>query len=89
MSPEVQAFLRKDPHQITSRIDALLASALPELSDKVRQARYLMFWILVVQGFSGLNYMATTAFGDVRPDERDGFMAFFDYVVGGMAGPAT
>ena len=89
MSTEEQALLHKDPHQITARIDALLAVALPELSDKVRQARYLMFWILVVQGFSGLSYLATTSFGDVRPDEQDGFMAFFDYIVGGMAGPSS
>jgi len=89
MSPEVQTLLHKDPHQITARLDALLASALPELSDKARGARYLMFWISVVQGFSGMNYLATTALGDVRPLESDGFMGFFDYVVGGMAGPAN
>jgi len=87
MSSDIQRILNRDPQRIAHRLDALLANALPELPDHIRRVRYLYFWTLVVQGFSGSSQLAYTTFGDLRPArEEDGLLRFFDYLVGGMEG---
>ena len=87
MSPELRAVLNRDPQSIFNRFDAVLARALPGLTDDTRRVRYIYFWTLMVQGFSNWDQLSNTTFGDLSPETEDqGLLRFFDYLVGGMEG---
>jgi len=90
MSPEIQDILNHEPQQIAKRFDALLARALPDLPDSIRRMRYLYFWTLMVQMFAGSGRLESTVFGDLRTcSDDEALHRSFDYLVGGMEGPAT
>src|SRR5262245_21746565 len=89
-SPELQQVLYRDPQSIANRLDALLARALPDLPTDTRRVRYIYFWTLMVQGFSSSDQHDRTIFGDLSaPNDEEGSLRFFDYLVGGMEGPVT
>jgi len=90
MSPEIRDILNRDTQQIAKRFDALLAQALPDLPDHIRQMRYIYFWPLTVQMFAGSGHLDSTAFGDLRTCvDEDSLQRCFDYLVGGMEGPVS
>lgn len=90
MSPDVQSILNRDPEGIVRRFDALLARALPDVPDDIRQLRYLYFWTLVVQGFSSSPLLGNTSFGDLRAGtDEQRLQRFFDYLLGGMQGAVS
>ena len=90
MSPEIQRLLARDDSDVATRTDALLARALPDLSDDIRRTRYVYAWSLMVHGFAGTGSWEVTALGDLRAPSGDvALMRFFDYLVGGLEAPVT
>ena len=90
MSPEIQALLNRDPHDVAQRFDRLLAGALPELTSDIRRARYLFAWTLILHGIAGTARWERTTFGNLKASSGDAAqLRFFDYLVGGMTGPVT
>lgn len=89
MNEEVQTLLNRDPHNSVSRLDRLLAGALPELPDSTRRARYLSAWSAMVMAFSSTVNLQHTIYGDIRAPTDEGLHRFFDYVVGGVCAPVS
>lgn len=89
MSPEIQDALNRDPHQIAARVDKLLAAALPGLDDRVRHARYLLAWSIMVQGLASTANLERTVFGNIRQPTEESLHRFFDYVIGGIEAPVS
>ncbi len=88
MSPEIQRLVNRDPHEVARRTDALLAQALPDLSDEIRRTRFVFAWALMVHGFAGSGSWEDTALGDLRaPSDDVALMRFFDYLLGGLQAP--
>lgn len=90
MNAEIQDALKRDPHHIAQRFDALLARALPDLPTEIRQSRYLYCWTLMVQSFAGTGSWRDTTFGNLRAASGDAaLLRFFDYLVGGLEAPVS
>jgi len=90
MSPEIQRLLARGNSDVAVRTDALLARALPDLSDDIRRTRSVYAWSLMVHGLAGTGSWEETALGDLRAPSGDvALMRFFDYLVGGLEAPVT
>ncbi len=90
MNADIQNALKRDPHEIAQRFDALLAQALPSLASDVRQTRYLYCWTLMVQSIAGTGNWRDTTFGNLRAATGDAaLMRFFDFMVGGLEAPSS
>lgn len=90
MNADIQDTLKRDRHEIAQRFDALLARALPNLPNDVRQTRYIYCWTLMVQSFAGTGNWRDTTFGNLRAATGDAaLLRFFDFMVGGLEAPIT
>lgn len=90
MNADIQNTLKRDPHEIAQRFDALLAVALPDLPGDIRQTRYLYCWTLMVQSLAGTGNWRDTTFGNLRAATGDAaLLRFVDFMIGGLEAPMT